>query len=60
MPHKKQVLGRGPRLNKLELTLPQLFRLLVQAFRVLDKLWGKLALVALRLRNKPVQGHKLR
>ena len=51
---------RGPRLKRLEPTLPQPFRLLVLVSKVQDKLWGKLVLVALRLRNKPVQGHKLR
>jgi hypothetical protein len=56
---KKLALERGPRLKRLEPTLPQPFRLLVLVCKVPDKLWGKLVLVALRLRNKPVQGHKL-
>ena len=51
MPHKKQVLERGPRLNKPEPTLPQPFRRLVLVCKVQDKLWGKLVLVALRLPN---------
>ena len=42
---------RGPRLNRLELTLPQPFRQPVQVCRAQDKLWGKLVLVALRLLN---------
>ena len=57
---KKLALGRGPRHKRLEPTPPQPLRLLVQVCREPDKLWGKLVLVALRLRNKPVQGHKLR
>ena len=60
MPHKKQALERGPRLKRREPTLPQPFKRLVLVYKVPDKLWGKLVLVALRLRNKPVQGHKLR
>jgi len=55
-----QVPERGPRLKRLEPTLPQPFRLLVLVYKAQDKLWGKLVLVALRLLNKPVQGHKLR
>ena len=51
MPHKRQVLERGPRLNKREPTLPQPFKRLVLVCRVPDKHWGKLVLVALRLRN---------
>ena len=55
-----QVPERGPRLKRLEPTLPQPFRRLVLVYKVPDKLWGKLVLVALRLHNKLVQGHKLR
>ena len=51
MPHKKQVLERGPRLKRREPTLPQPFRRPVQVCRAPDKLWGKLVLVALRLLN---------
>jgi hypothetical protein len=46
-----QVLERGPRLKRLEPTPPQPFRRLVLVYKVQDKLWGKLVLVALRLHN---------
>ena len=46
-----RALERGPRLNRLEPTLPQPFKRLVLVYKVPDKLWGKLVLVALRLLN---------
>ena len=50
---------RGPRRKRREPILPQPFKRLVRVCKVPDKLLGKLVLVALRLRNKPVQEHKL-
>ena len=51
MRHNKQALERGPRLRLLERILPQPFRRLALVYKVPDKLWGKLVLVALRLPN---------